>query len=123
MSGHILVVEDDSWQASQYKRVLGNAEFTVSIAPNAITAIDLIDIKKPDVILLDLLLEGTTAMALLNELQSHHDLSKIPIVMITANAEQISISSLKPYGVVEILDKVSMLPSDVRIAVRKLLHE
>lgn len=123
MSRHVLVVEDDSWQAGQYKRTLIKAKFTVATAPNAIAAIDLIDMQKPDVVLLDLLLGGTTAMALLNELQSHHDLSKIPIVMITANAEQVSASSLKPYGVVEILDKVSMLPSDVLVAVRKLLHE
>lgn len=121
MTNHVVVVEDDPWQADQYTRLLERQAFSVSTASNAVTAIDMIDEKKPDVILLDLLLGGTTAMTLLNELQSHHDLAMTPIILITANAEQVPEDTMKPYGVVEILDKLSMHPNDVVKAVKRVM--
>ena len=69
----ILVVEDDNWLSEQYSRVLSNAGYLVHRASNALSAIEEIDDINPDAIILDVLLTGSTAFALLHELQSYGD--------------------------------------------------
>lgn len=118
MSQRIVVVEDDVWLSEHYLRVLRREGYEVYHAPHAITAIEVIDQAKPHAILLDVLLAGTTALALLHELQSHADLADIPVVLATNLADQIDIEDVKSYGVKRILDKATMHPEDIAAAVR-----
>lgn len=117
----IVIVEDDQWTASQYQRVLAREGHHASVAPHALAAIDLIDDVKPDIIFLDMLLSGSTGMALLNELQSHADLATIPVVSITNVADRLRAADLERYGVKALLDKSTMHPDDLLAAVRKVL--
>lgn len=118
----IVVVEDDAWLAEQYLRTLRRAGYEVYHAPHAPAAIEVIDQAQPHVILMDVLLTGTTALALLHELRSHVDLAKIPIVLATNLADQIALDDVQSYGVGKILDKTTMHPDDIVSAVRSVLH-
>ena len=117
----VLVVEDDSWLAEQQKRVLKKAGYRVGISADAISAIEDIDKIKPDAIILDLLLPGNTAYALMNELKSYTDIGSIPIILCTNLASEVSINDVSHYGVRRILDKTVMLPDDVVAAVRSIV--
>ena len=117
----ILIVEDDEWLAEQHSRVLKMAGYNTTISLHAISAIQAIDDVSPDVIILDVLLTGNTAFALLHELQSYGDTGSIPIVLCTNLANELSIENLKPYGVRRILDKTTMAPDDLIAAVRSVL--
>ena len=117
----ILIVEDDAWLAEQQARVLRQAGYETSFAPHAIAAIEAVDDVHPDVIMLDVLLTGSTAFALLNELQSYGDTGVIPIVLCTNLAADIKLDDVRPYGVRRILDKATMAPDDVVAAVRSVL--
>lgn len=117
----IVIVEDDRWTASQYQRVLTREGYEAHIAQHAIAAIDVIDDVRPDVIFLDMLLAGSTGIALLNELQSHADLAKIPVVAITNVADRLRAADLEHYGVKALLDKAVMHPDDIVAALRKVL--
>ena len=81
MSVKVLLVEDDAWLAEVEAEMLQSAGFEVRYAPHAQSAIEQIDDRLPDVIVLDMLLTGTTAVALLNELQSHGDSRHIPVIL------------------------------------------
>lgn len=118
----IVVVEDDEWLAEHYLRVLRRSGYEVYHAPHAVAAIDVIDKVQPDVIILDVLLTGTNALALLHELKSHEDLASIPIVLATNLADQIQMDDVASYGVKRILDKASMHPEDIDVAIRSVLH-
>lgn len=118
MSQKIVIVEDDLWLAEHYQRVLNREGYETYHAAHAIDAIDVIDEVKPDVILLDVLLTGTTALALLHELKSHTDLAKIPIVLATNLADQIRLDDVAAYGVRRILNKADMEPADIIAGVR-----
>jgi CheY-like chemotaxis protein len=118
MSTRVVVVEDDQWLAEHYLRVLRRAGYVTYHAPNALGAIDIIDDARPDAILLDVLLTGTTAMALLHELKSHDDLALIPVVLATNLADQIDLEDVRSYGVKRILDKATMYPEDITAAIR-----
>lgn len=117
----ILIVEDDKWLAQQYVRLLNKAGYSANFALNAYDAIAMVDDNIPDLIVLDVLLTGTTAFAFLNELQSYSDTGSIPIILCTTLASDLSLENLMPYGVKQILDKTIMVPEDLITALRRAL--
>lgn len=117
----ILIVEDDAWMAERHARNLEKAGFRTRISPHAIDAIVAIDEMRPDVIVLDILLTGSTAFALLHELQSYSDIGFIPVILCTNLATEISIEDVSPYGVKRVLDKATMEPDDLPAAARSVL--
>lgn len=117
----VVVVEDDVWLAEHYLRVLRRDGYEVYHVTYAPEAIDVIDDVQPQAILLDVLLTGTTALALLHELQSHEDLANIPIVLATNLADQIELDDVASYGVKRILDKATMHPDDITAAIRGIV--
>lgn len=118
----ILIVEDDEWLAEQYVRVLTAAGYKVAVTHHALAAIQSIDRVQPKAIILDVLLTGTTAFALLHELQSYGDTGAIPIILCTNLAEELSLDDLKLYGVKKILDKSKMLPNDLLASIKSVLR-
>lgn len=118
----VLVVEDDRWLAEQYSRVLEKAGFRAIVASHVLSAIDAIDDTHPDVIILDILLAGSTAMSLLHELQSYEDTGNIPIILCTNLAADIVMEDVEPYGVKRILDKATMAPEDLVVAVKSIIE-
>lgn len=117
----VLIVEDDAWLAEQHARVLGLAGYDPTTVPHALAAIAAVDSVKPAVIILDVLLTGSTAFALLHELQSYTDTAKVPVILCTNLAEDIELDTVRPYGIRRILDKTTMEPGDLVTAVRSVL--
>jgi DNA-binding response OmpR family regulator len=117
----VLIVEDDTWLAQQYQRILTKAGFRVILTSGANEAIDVVDEIGADIIVLDILLTGSTAFALLHELQSYSDTCNIPVIICTSLADELFIEDLKPYGVDSILDKTEMQPNDLTFAIRGAL--
>lgn len=117
----VLLVEDDAWLAEVESDVLQKAGFDVAVVAHSLLAIDTIDDFLPDIIILDVLLMGSTAFTLLNELQSHADTAAIPVVLCTNLAEQFSAAKLKSYGVKRVLDKTTMHPDDLVVAVKAVM--
>lgn len=117
----ILLVEDDPWLAELEVTTLEKAGFDVTHAPHAPSAIVKLDEVKPDVMVLDVLLTGSTAFALLHEMQSYDDSGSLPIILCTNMAETIELEDVKSYGVRRIVDKSTMVPSDLVVAVRSVL--
>ena len=116
----ILVVEDDTWFAEQEVRALEAAGFQALYAPNALEAMEIIDERRPDVLLLDVFLAGPNIFTLLHELRSHVDLAMIPVVLCTNSADGLSDEDVEVYGVSAVLDKTSMMPDDIVAAIRRV---
>ncbi|MDR0397948.1 MAG: response regulator [Candidatus Nomurabacteria bacterium] len=114
---NVYVVEDDDAMAAHLARVLKN--YTVRTFSNGLDAIDAIDKKLPDVIILDIILDGPSGFALLNELQSYTDTGAVPVIVCSSMADELS--ELLDDSVQVVLDKVTMTPNDVREAVQKVL--
>lgn len=121
MTPRALVIDDDEWLAKLLARRLEHGGLAARIALNSIEALDLIDDFHPNVIILDLLMPGPNGLVLLHELQSHDDLGRIPVVVCTTSAREVTLEQLRPYGVQLLLDKTTMQPDDIMAAVRKVL--
>lgn len=117
----VLVIEDDEWLAEQHVRTLKAAGYKAEKVVHALAAIEIIDTKLPDVLVIDVFLAGPNAFTLLHELQSHPDLAAIPVILCTNTAEDIAEEDVKAYGVRQVLDKTSMRPEDLALAVKRVL--
>lgn len=117
----VLVVEDDEWLAQQHVRTLEMAGFKADYVVHALAAIETIDTKLPDVLVIDVFLAGPNAFTLLHELQSHSDLAAIPVILCTNAADAIPEEDSRAYGVRQVLDKTTMHPTDLVAAVKKVL--
>lgn len=118
---YIVIVEDDVWLGQQFERTLRKHGYEVRVTTNALAAMDLIDERCPDGIILDMLLGGSTGLALVHELQSYRDTGAIPVVVCTNLAAGLVLRDLEPYGVRRMLDKTTMQPDDLVAAVRSVL--
>lgn len=110
---NILIVEDDRWIAEQYSHLLEKAGYSSILAHNGYEAVDLIDEHEIDLMVIDIMLPGATGFSLINELKSYRDTKDIPIIICTSLADNIDFESVEGYGVLEILDKTTMCPSDL----------
>lgn len=114
----IFVVEDDRGWEKYYRRLLKNEE--VEYFHDGIMAIQAIDEHTPTLIILDILLNGPTGFAVLNELQSYLQLAKVPVMVVSSVA--LDVEPLKKYGVVATFDKGDMLPQDLLACVKRYNH-
>lgn len=121
MSYNVLLIEDDKWLADQYVRIIKKHGYEVTVSASAERAISIIDDNLPDVIILDILLTGSTAFALLNELQSYDDTCNIPIIICSTLSADLSMDRLSGYGVGAILDKTTMSPIGLVEAIKKVI--
>lgn len=117
----VLLVEDDTLLARQFKRQIEVAGYEALWARHAGEAMARLDEAMPDVIILDLILPVRSGFALLHELQSYDDTASVPIVVCSSSASQTKLAELAPYGVKRLVDKVTMVPGDIVAAVRAVV--
>ena len=115
----VLLVDDDKWLAELMAASLERAGYAVDIAHDALAAMQQVDLRSPNLIVLDMFMPGPNGIVLLHELQSYTDTATIPIVLCTNSAGDVSPEQLAPYGVCRVLDKAVMEPVDVVAAARR----
>lgn len=122
MSQLVLLIESEPWLGDQFQSSLEQQDITVSRATNAYAAIDMIDDRSPDVIVMSLLLSGAGGLGLLHELQSYIDTAGIPVIVCSSLAS-LDIRDLAPYGVRRLIDTTTMQPEDLNTAVWSVIAE
>lgn len=109
----IFIIDDDNDFANVEKKiVLASGESEVRCFRNVIDAINATTEIVPDLIFLDILLDGPDGFTLLNELQSYEDLARVPVVIVSSI--DFSGKNLKGYNVVGVLNKSKMMPKDIQ---------
>ncbi|HMR73253.1 MAG TPA: response regulator [Candidatus Saccharibacteria bacterium] len=122
MKPHVLLVEDDAWLAESYSRVLRKANYSVAVARDGDEAIRQVETKNPDVLLVDVMLEGQTILGLLHELQSYDDTAKLPVVVCSAlTGFDMSVERLHYYGVRAILNKATVTPEQLVLTIQEVV--
>lgn len=104
----IFVIDDDLIMAECVARAVKRE---VKIFGNAIEAMNVIsDGEVPEMIFLDILLDGPDGFTFLNELVSYMDTAKVPVVIVSSLDFE---KDLSAYGVVGVLKKETMKPEDI----------
>lgn len=115
----VLIIEDDVLWAELLAGYVNRAGAQPQVVASGALAIDVIDEWQPDLLVLDMLLAGETGVALLNELRSHEDLARLPVLV--CSSVNLTEAELRPYGVSVVLDKARMSPGEAVSAIRELL--
>jgi CheY-like chemotaxis protein len=85
--GNVLIVEDETVFRLIYRGVLENEGFQVIEAEDGKKGWELAKSKKPDLILLDLILPGLTGYEVLEKIRHHDETKSIPIVVFSVLGE------------------------------------
>ena len=83
----VLVVDDEPNVREYLAQILRDADFNVLTASDGNEALELIRKQPPDFISLDLVMPGMSGQELLYELRKDQDLSRIPVLVVTAHAQ------------------------------------
>lgn len=85
----ILIVEDEKDIRELLVYSLDREGFTVIGTDNGVAALSLAAMKRPDLILLDLMLPGMDGLAVCKQLQRDPATADIPVIMLTAKGEEV----------------------------------
>lgn len=118
-NGMILIIDDDPEMQEAMSLLTEQLEggTTWTCSEDVMLAIDIIGMEEPDVIFLDVMLNGPNGFTLLNELQSDVRLARIPIVLMSSLP--LPKKGLEQYNIVGTLNKATMKPPEVLAYMRK----
>lgn len=121
----ILMIEDDSDLTVMYKTKLEADGFNVSVATNGKAGLQAIKEKKPDLVLLDILIPKKDGFEVLEEKNKWKDqeLKDIPVIVLTNLSSPIDIEYGEELGVKEWLVKADNMPSEVSQKVRQFFNK
>lgn len=113
---HVLVVDDDSEIVETIAVALQSHGYEVSTAHDGNQGIAYAESKKPDIIVLDLMMPRRSGFLVLERLRQNTS-AQMPVILITGNegvrhkkyAELLGVNDyiLKPFTMVELLDSIS----------------
>lgn len=89
MTGNVLIVDDENSIRELIKFNLQKEGFSVSEADNGRSAVQMVRQDKPDLLLLDLMLPEIDGLEVCRILKNQPETSGIPIIMLTAKADEI----------------------------------
>jgi two-component system, OmpR family, response regulator VanR len=81
---HILIVEDSPTQTKFLRLILEENGYLVDAASNGVKALERIRLKKPDLIITDIVMPEMDGFALCKTLKSDAELKSIPVMLLTS---------------------------------------
>jgi PAS domain S-box-containing protein len=81
--GLVLVIDDDSNVRDLISRTLQRDGFTVEVAEHGQQGLELARHIRPDIITLDVMMDGMDGWQVLNEIKSSSELADVPVIMLT----------------------------------------
>ena len=88
MSKRILLVEDEKNIILGLRTCLDAAGYQVEVVEDGEAALAAVHREKPDLVLLDLLLPKVDGFEVLSTMKNDHNLKQIPVIVLTAKAEE-----------------------------------
>lgn len=116
---YVLIAEDDVFLSQMMQKVLQNQGVTVSVALDGAKAVQSIEAKKPDLLLLDLLMPVLDGYGVLKHLQEKD--YRFPVVICSNVSDKDDREKCRKLGCQDYLVKVDMDDDALWSAVKKYL--
>lgn len=121
MSKRVLLIEDEPNIIEAISFILSRAGWDVVTHSNGHDALEAVQNRQPDVVILDVMLPGRSGYEILTDLRAQDETASLPVLMLTARgqtkdremAERVgaSLFMTKPFSNGEVLDAVNQLVS------------
>ena len=113
---HLLVVDDNEMNRDLISLQLRKHGYRVSVAASGYEALELLETRKYDLILLDIMMPGMNGLDMLVEVRKQHSLLSLPVIMVTADDLEQSIIEALQRGANDYLVK----PLNVPVAIARI---
>jgi len=117
----ILLVDDSAQSRSIYRNKLGLEGFAVTEAANGVEALKQLSEMIPDLVILDLWMEGIDGFKILQLMQLNPKLKDIPVIVLSARTVPADIQKAISLGAREYLPKMSTSPVKLTEKVKEIL--
>ncbi|MBN2906997.1 MAG: response regulator [Rhodobacteraceae bacterium] len=119
MGKHVLLIEDEPNIIEAIRFLLSRDGWQVDTHSDGTTALEKVMEKRPDIVILDVMLPGRSGFDILRDIRADADLAALPVLMLTAKgqvkdrelAERLGASRFmaKPFSNTEVLETVRAL--------------
>ncbi len=118
----VAIVEDDIAISQMYRLKFESEGYEVQTADNGLLGLELVEIFKPDIILLDLMMPEMTGDEMLAELRKKPWGKTVTVIVLTNMGEEEAPKSLKELDVHSFIVKAEMTPRQVAEIVKLALQ-
>jgi DNA-binding response OmpR family regulator len=103
---HIAIIDDDPELLAELRDVLDATGYSTSAYADPVIGFSEIRVKQPDLILLDIKMEGLTGIQLAALIRLNYDTQKIPIIFLSANYHEMEVADvMKTCDIQQYLEK------------------
>ena len=116
---YVLLVDDDDDVRHMTRVSLGFEGFDVAEAENGADGLAAARERRPDAVILDVMMPGVDGLAVLREIRADAFLADLPVLLLTAKAQQADVAAglgggaddyvTKPFEPLELVDRVNRL--------------
>jgi DNA-binding response OmpR family regulator len=121
MAKKILVIEDDKFLRELIIRKLTGEGYEASEAVDGEEGIKKIKEKKPDLILLDLILPGINGFEVLSRAKEDANLAQIPVIILSNLGQKDEIEKGLKLGAIDFLIKAHFTPGEIIGKIKAIL--
>jgi DNA-binding response OmpR family regulator len=121
MAQKVAIIEDDQTISQMYRFKFEAEGYQVETAENGQLGLQLAEVMKPDIILLDLMMPEMTGDAMLEKLRATPWGKGIKVIILTNMGEQEIPENVRQLGVEAVILKADMTPRQVAELVKKHL--
>jgi DNA-binding response OmpR family regulator len=104
-SSKILVIDDSRVIRKTVRDMLPDGDFEVIEAKDGVEGINLVGQERPSLIMLDFILPKLSGWEVFQQIQSHPDLQKIPLVLMSGKKEEVTSKISEPFEYFEFIEK------------------
>jgi two-component system alkaline phosphatase synthesis response regulator PhoP len=123
MPKKILFVEDDEGFFNIFSVPLKMKGYDVVHVADGSLAVEKIITEKPNLVLLDIVLPGTSGLDILKELREREETKSVTVIMLTNFGNDDNIAKAMEYGSDDYLMKYNIVPSELPDKIATLLGE
>ncbi len=91
MTHSVLVVDDEPMARTLLRLMLVRADFEVLEAADGLEALATAKEQLPDIMILDVMMPGIDGFTVCEELRQEEELAKIPVIMLSAKTDSVSV--------------------------------
>lgn len=117
----ILLIEDDQDQVNMYQFAFKLAGFDFISSRTAGIGLSAAKAEKPDLILLDILLDHDSGLDVLKKLKADQETQNIPVIIVTNFSKEEVIDKALKLGAVETVIKTDITPKELADKVKKYI--
>lgn len=122
MASHVLLIEDEPHIAEAIRFILSRDGWQVSTLSDGAGAVAAVQARRPDLVILDLMLPGCSGLEILTALRADPATADLPVMMLTAKGQGRDREAAERAGVSRFMTK-PFANADMLASVRALIEK